>query len=323
MGLYVNYKCWSGLRPSYLIGCSHLASVLPLNARAGTVHVLLLNSCGHLIAAVTSISSQSLLSEVLPLSACKHFYRKYFYCKSLLAQVTSISTEAIYQLLDQDMSVTEVPAFLMFLESELSSLKSSQIQHDMFATFEDADTFLQKAIGRFLKVNVQHTSFRELVIRQGLTYKLADRRHARFPTTGLDVSKLQLDIPVTESLLKWATEILDRSIEVAKSVRLDDPGKICLQGWSPGQLSNPRFDWVKNKTKVLKNDELMVQHKNICAVFAVAWNLALRKYPKEIINDFEAFMALKNPPRIGTTSGPHLCTEYIKKQKVLVWCTEY
>ncbi|KAF8432867.1 hypothetical protein BGX38DRAFT_1146289 [Terfezia claveryi] len=165
---------------SYLIGCSHLASVLPLNARAGTVHYFYLF-------AVTFIGS-----------ACKHFYRKYFYCKSLLAQVTSISTEAIYQLLDQDMSVTEVPAFLMFLESELSSLKSSQIQHDMFATFEDADTFLQKAIGRFLKVNVQHTSFRELVIRQGLTYKLADRRHA--------------------------------SIEVAKSVRMIRAKFVCKVG---------------------------------------------------------------------------------------------
>ncbi|KAF8424318.1 hypothetical protein EV426DRAFT_599443 [Tirmania nivea] len=292
------------------------------------------------------------------------------------------------------MSITEVPAFLVYFQHdvekqiELSSVASSsakpsqtrhdQTRYDIFSTFEDADTFLRKAIGRFLKANVaQHGFFRELVIREGLdakdvsiqsffkllsqlrqkrrslrrnllhhtglsgsgsqttdtsirvihlrklnetyppmgywvaespsifeewkeylkTYKLADRRHARFPTTCLNTSKLQLDVSATESviirdadsndlvgvairnfgndegLLKWATGILDRSTVVAKSVRLDDPGKICLQSWSPGQLSNPRFDWVKNMTKVLENDELMVHHKNICAVFAVAWNL--------------------------------------------------
>ncbi|KAF8446951.1 hypothetical protein BGX38DRAFT_1143056 [Terfezia claveryi] len=288
------------------------------------------------------------------------------------------------------MSVKEVPVFLIYFQHDIETqilnvAKSLQEpsqglsqepsrQHDMFSTFEDADTFLRKAIGRFLKANIaQHGSFRELVIREGLhvkdgviqsffkllsqlrqkrrtlrrnllhqtglslgsqttntsirviyvwklhetyppmgywvaespeifeeweqylkTYKLADRQHARFPTMCLNTAKLQVDIAATESviirdadsndlmgvvirnfsndrgLVTWATEILDRSTEIAKSIRLDDPRKICLQGWSPGQLSNPRFDWVKNMTKVLENDELMVYHNNISGVFAVA-----------------------------------------------------
>ncbi|KAF8423529.1 hypothetical protein EV426DRAFT_601876 [Tirmania nivea] len=188
------------------------------------------------------------------------------------------------------MSITEVPAFLIYFQHDVEKqIELSPVtRHDIFSTFEDADTFLRKAIGRFLKANVaQHGSFRELVIREGLdakdttdtsirvihlrklneiylpmrywvakspgifeewkkylkTYKLADRRHARFPTICSNISKLQLDVSATESviirdadsndlvgvvirnfdndegLLKWAIGILDRSIAVAKSVR--------------------------------------------------------------------------------------------------------
>ncbi|KAF8417253.1 hypothetical protein EV426DRAFT_384148 [Tirmania nivea] len=192
------------------------------------------------------------------------------------------------------MSITEVPAFLVYFQRdvekqiELSSVASTvakpgqsqhdqtRTRHDLFSTFEDADTFLRKAIGRFLKANVvEHGFFRELVIREGLvakdvsiqsffkllsqlrqkrrslrrnllhhtglsgsgspirvihlrklnetyppmgywvaeslgifeewkeylqTYKLADRRHARFPTTCLNTANLQLDIAATESV---------------------------------------------------------------------------------------------------------------------------
>ncbi|KAF8415349.1 hypothetical protein EV426DRAFT_630101 [Tirmania nivea] len=216
------------------------------------------------------------------------------------------------------MSITEVPAFLIYFQHDVEKQieLSSVTRHDIFSTFEDADTFLRKAIGRFLKANVaQHGSFRELVIREGLdakdvsihlssnyfpnsdrneglsgsgsqtidtsirvihlrklneiylpmrywvakspgifeewkeylkTYKLANRRHARFPTICSNISKLQLDVSATESviirdadsndlvgvvirnfgndegLLKWAIGILDRSIAVAKSVRVSN-----------------------------------------------------------------------------------------------------
>ncbi|KAF8456198.1 hypothetical protein BGX38DRAFT_1163203 [Terfezia claveryi] len=90
------------------------------------------------------------------------------------------------------------------------------------------------------------------------TYKLADRRHGRFPTICLNTQKLQLDVSSRESviirdadsndlvgvvirnfsndagLLKWATEILDRSTEVAKSIRLRSLLYIgCYRLWRP------------------------------------------------------------------------------------------
>ena len=66
-----------------------------------------------------------------------------------------------------------------------------------------------------------------------------------------------------------------------------------MQGWTAGQLSNPRFDWVKNMTKILQRNELEDYHETIYSVFVICWNLAI---PKPIIDDFDKFMNLIEPP---------------------------
>ena len=63
-----------------------------------------------------------------------------------------------------------------------------------------------------------------------------------------------------------------------------------MQGWTAGQLSNPRFDWVKNMMKILQPNELEDYHEAIFSVFAICWNLAIPKHPQPIIDDFVEFM---------------------------------
>lgn len=79
---------------------------------------------------------------------------------------------------------------------------------------------------------------------------------------------------------------------------MDDPGKICLQGWTPGQLNNPRFNWVKNLTKKLDTDAVTTYQEFICSVFALCWNLSLKKMPTEVIEDFENFLTKTKTPRM-------------------------
>ena len=54
-----------------------------------------------------------------------------------------------------------------------------------------------------------------------------------------------------EDVRQWASTIINDSIKMKKSVRLEDSGTIALEGYSAGSRSMPMFGWVKNlKTKV-------------------------------------------------------------------------
>lgn len=73
---------------------------------------------------------------------------------------------------------------------------------------------------------------------------------------------------------------------------------ICLQGWTAGQLSNPKFDWVKNINKKLQQKDIDTHYEEVSSVFAMCWNLARQKFPSPIIEDFEKFLTIVNPPRM-------------------------
>ena len=51
--------------------------------------------------------------------------------------------------------------------------------------------------------------------------------------------------------------------------------------------------------------ELEDYHEAICSVFAICWNLAIRKHPQSIIDDFEKFMNLIEPPRMSYIRPVH------------------
>ena len=79
---------------------------------------------------------------------------------------------------------------------------------------------------------------------------------------------------------------------------MSDLGSICLQGWTAGQLNNPKFDWVGNVKKRFRQQEVDSHHENISSVFAMFWNLGRQKCPAPIIQNFEEFLTLVNPPRL-------------------------
>ena len=79
---------------------------------------------------------------------------------------------------------------------------------------------------------------------------------------------------------------------------MSDPGKICLQGWTPGQLNRPKFNWVKNLSKKISSDIAQILNMDICAAFALFWNLTLQKIPPEIIQDFEKCLLSTDTPRM-------------------------
>jgi hypothetical protein len=105
--------------------------------------------------------------------------------------------------------------------------------------------------------------------------KLADNRQSRKPLVKLDFDQLRHNVGVTsnaifrdsktneiiglvfrnfvgrEDMRQWASTIIDDSIRMKKSVRLEDSGIIALEGYSAGSRSMPMFGWVMNlKTKV-------------------------------------------------------------------------
>ena len=91
----------------------------------------------------------------------------------------------------------------------------------------------------------------------------------------LDFSKLQHNVEITSNALfrdsktneiiglvfrnfvgrddvqQWASVIIDDSIKMKKSIRLEDSGTIALKGYSAGSRNKPMSGWVKNlKAKV-------------------------------------------------------------------------
>ena len=54
-----------------------------------------------------------------------------------------------------------------------------------------------------------------------------------------------------EDVQQWASTVIDDSIRMKKSIRLEDSRTIALEGYSAGSCNVPMFGWVKNlKTKV-------------------------------------------------------------------------
>ena len=148
-------------------------------------------------------------------------------------------------------------------------------------------------------------------IEQG---KLADNRQSRKPLVKLDTDKLKHNVASTSNAIfrdsqtneiiglvlrnfvrrddvrQWASAILDDSIKMKKSVRLEDSGVIALEGYSAGSRSKPMFGWVKNlKTKV-DAKTFQDQKYRASSLFALLWNMSLKVLPLEIGNDIKQFL---------------------------------
>jgi hypothetical protein len=144
--------------------------------------------------------------------------------------------------------------------------------------------------------------------------KLADVRQSRNPLAKLDFNQLQHNVGVTsdaifrdsqtqeiiglvfrnfvgrEDVQQWASTVIDDSIRMKKSVRLEDSGTIALEGYSAGSRSVPMFGWVKNlKTKV-DATTFLDQKYRASSLFALLWNMSVKVLPLEIGNDIKQFL---------------------------------
>lgn len=159
---------------------------------------------------------------------------------------------------------------------------------------------------------------------------LADKRKKRHPMMKLDEAKLKYDVKPNESVMfmngsrivlltlrnfcgdprvvQWVDEVIKECVGVKRSVRvshsslkdrpfldlricqLEDPGKLCIIGYSAGSRSAPKFDWVKN----LLSRNLTEEYKTridyeASSAFAVFWNMLRNRVPGSIIKDTTDF----------------------------------
>ncbi|KAG6820043.1 hypothetical protein H0H93_006180, partial [Arthromyces matolae] len=142
----------------------------------------------------------------------------------------------------------------------------------------------------------------------------------------LDVNRLQKDIGPTESvvikdesghlvgfvlrnfcpdeaLLQWATQVAKMQIPVRRNIRKEDTGKLVLMGYSAGSRSKTAFDWVRNITKKMSDEQKAASDMAGSVLFAVAWQLMKSQVPQEVIDDFNDFVKALGIRRMDKEAG--------------------
>ncbi|PUU76537.1 hypothetical protein B9Z19DRAFT_990265 [Tuber borchii] len=159
--------------------------------------------------------------------------------------------------------------------------------------------------------------------------KMKDKRNPRYPLHLLDPQKLQLDIPANESaiiidsttgvlvglvlrnfsggnreVLEWATGVALEATEWQKSVRVNNTGSIVIEGFTAGQRSCPKFNWVNNLNYKFKNKPIEVINNQRCRVallFGLGWNLMKKKSHPTVVDDFQTYVKTHGLPRMTPT----------------------
>jgi hypothetical protein len=72
---------------------------------------------------------------------------------------------------------------------------------------------------------------------------------------------------------------------------LEDPGKLCMIGYSSGQRSAAQFDWVRNlRRKTSAEDQQKLDYQS-SSCFALFWNMLKNRAPPSVIDDTTAFFS--------------------------------
>jgi hypothetical protein len=114
-------------------------------------------------------------------------------------------------------------------------------------------------------------------------------------------------------VLEWADGVVQTGVATKKSVRLDDPGKLALVGWTSGARSQPALTWAKNllpaAAKELSFPEKLRQYDfNCSSVYALFWNMIRRRLPEEILVDLKKFVE-----KIENTQAEKSTTKFVEK----------
>ncbi|KAH9915751.1 uncharacterized protein B0H18DRAFT_1040298 [Fomitopsis serialis] len=157
--------------------------------------------------------------------------------------------------------------------------------------------------------------------------KQADRRHTRHPIAVEDPSKLAHIVHEEESVvfrdrktgkvvmiiirdfckdkkvLAYANGETEQSADMRRSVRLEDPGKLVLLGYTAGSRSHPLYDWARNLRSSKHTAEFIREHDfRVSSVFALFWNLIQSHLPEEVLAPFELYLSENSMGRMDANS---------------------
>ncbi|KAA8892791.1 hypothetical protein FN846DRAFT_1009128 [Sphaerosporella brunnea] len=98
-----------------------------------------------------------------------------------------------------------------------------------------------------------------------------------------------------QGVLDWAIKIVQAAVNIKKSVRLDDPGKLVMNGYTSGSRNAPSVVWAKNllqsPTRLFESpQELESFDFQVSSTYALMWNMARSKLPPEILADIDKFV---------------------------------
>lgn len=144
-----------------------------------------------------------------------------------------------------------------------------------------------------------------------------------YPHHHLDPSSLQLNIKANESaivydgktgelvmvvladvirnstILQWMSEVIGTGCKALRSIRLSDPGRMALVGYSAGSRSATCVGWTatlasgedgrefKPSATGRSSEALRKFNIDISNVFACVWNVLKKSMPPEVIKDYE------------------------------------
>ncbi|KAF8054723.1 hypothetical protein FPV67DRAFT_1682217 [Lyophyllum atratum] len=111
-------------------------------------------------------------------------------------------------------------------------------------------------------------------------------------TKGKLVAGVLRDFCPSEEVVKWVDTIIAEALPKVTNIRKEDPGKLSQVGYTAGSLSQPAFHWARNLVEPKLNASAAAEmDAKSSSVFALLWQMARSRLPKEVIDDFDTFLA--------------------------------
>ncbi|RPA80099.1 hypothetical protein BJ508DRAFT_327764 [Ascobolus immersus RN42] len=116
------------------------------------------------------------------------------------------------------------------------------------------------------------------------------------------------DVIAAPHILSWMTEVIERGCAALRSVRLSDPGKLVVCGYSSGSRNEACLGWSStlatgDMAKVFRKKatgELDRFNCDISNVFSLTWNIFKKIAPEEVLQDYSNTVKLYDlPPMDG------------------------
>ncbi|KAJ3559157.1 hypothetical protein NP233_g11335 [Leucocoprinus birnbaumii] len=107
-------------------------------------------------------------------------------------------------------------------------------------------------------------------------------------------------------VLEWMGRIVAEAVRICRNVRQkEDAGHISLVGFSAGQRSDPQFYWTRNLIRKISEGAAAAFRQDQSFVFALFWNLLLKRLPLEIMDEWKGWIAEEMLPAMNPQWKDH------------------